>query len=121
MAELDSTSITLTSRPQPPAFGECSESASFGAKSASRLGLVGGAAAQSGPETKACSPGRAWTAGWKSFPMPVSMSQHGSSPSHRAAQDEARLRARQAKFGLNPGPGTCETHSPTRHGNPDAR
>ena len=43
--------------------------------------------------------------------MPVSMSMQSTGvqrpPSARMAEDAARLRARAAKHGLNPGPGTC--------------
>jgi hypothetical protein len=41
--------------------------------------------------------------------MPVSMSHQGyRSPSQRMSEDEARLRARKAKVGLNPGPGAYD-------------
>ena len=40
--------------------------------------------------------------------MPISMSGGYANPSHRARDDESRMRARQARYGLNPGPGTYD-------------
>ena len=52
--------------------------------------------------------------------MPVSMSfaqtaNSGlhASPAKRAAMDEQRLKARQAKAGLNPGPGAYDVKRPS--------
>ena len=39
--------------------------------------------------------------------------QRSSSPSQRAREDQARMRARQGKYGLNPGPGTYDPRRPS--------